>query len=71
MIPQESRKQIVSELVALGGTPEQVEQIGNILFAVAALDPSRDTDYLLDAISHTDDDLIKSAANIILNGLLS
>lgn len=71
MIPVESRSQIASELSALGGTPTQIAEIGEIVYTVAALDVRRDAEYLLERGAVATDPLVKRACGIIMDGLLS
>jgi hypothetical protein len=68
MIADAYKAQIASELSALGGTPDQVGKIGEIVFIVAALQTDRDTEYLLEQMQDPDP-LIKRACKIILEGL--
>jgi hypothetical protein len=69
MIPVNYRSRLLSELTALGGTPEQIEKIGDILFRVSALDTSRDAEYLIETRNEQTDPLVKQACWLMLETL--
>jgi hypothetical protein len=69
MIPERYRSQIAGELSALGGNPAQIKRIGDIVFAVAALDISRDAEYLLEQMADPDP-LIRRACKIMLEAMV-
>lgn len=70
MIPTELRNQVADQLVALGGTPDQIGRIGEIAFLVCALDASRDAEYLLEQMADPDP-LVKRACRIMLDALVA
>jgi len=68
VIPEHKRPALAEALVALGGTDDQISQIGDMCFTVCALPAGHDTDYLLDKM-RDHDPLIRRAANMMLETL--
>ena len=70
MISVNTRGKLVEELMALGGTKDQVGIIGGILYTVAALSASSDAEYLIENIKTQQDPLVVKACKAMLDALI-